>query len=115
MKFRTFVIAPILLVLSLALLVSGCQVVTPEPEPAAEPGAEAEPAEPTIGDMKRMFRDFRITQPQNEETFWGAGNQVTVSWGSSQPFLDGMRVIVYVNGEGRQGPPSGSLTLSPHL
>ena len=82
------------------------------PDAAAETGVEETPAEPTLRDMRRMFRDFRIIQPQKEETFWGTENRVTVSWGASQPFLEDMRVVVYVNGEGRDGPPSGSLDLT---
>lgn len=82
------------------------------PAPAAPASAPAEAAgEPTQRDLRRMFSDFRITQPQNEETFWGTANQVTVSWGSSQPLQEGMRVVVYVNGEARDAPAGGSLTV----
>jgi branched-chain amino acid transport system substrate-binding protein len=41
-KSRAFVIATVLLILSLALVLSGCQVVTPSPEQATEP--ETQPA-----------------------------------------------------------------------
>jgi hypothetical protein len=45
MKSRTFVVAGVLLVLSLALALSGCQVATPQPEQAPAPEAQ-EAAEP---------------------------------------------------------------------
>ena len=45
MKSRISVIATMVLILSLALVLSGCQVPTPPPEQAAEPEAE-QAAEP---------------------------------------------------------------------
>lgn len=73
---------------------------------------QADPAEPSQRDLRRMYRDFAITRPQSEETFWGTENQVTVSWGASQPLLDSMRVVLYVNGEGQEAPAGGSITLT---
>jgi branched-chain amino acid transport system substrate-binding protein len=57
MKLRTFVIFATLLTLSLALVVSGCQVVTPQPEPVAEPETQptAEPEAQTGGPYKIGF------------------------------------------------------------
>jgi len=81
------------------------------PEPAEEAAADAAAAEPTARELKRMFSDFRIIQPQNEETFWGTENQVTVSWGASKPIPDDLRVVLYVNGEGQSAPGAGSTTL----
>lgn len=81
------------------------------PEKAAA-GDEAAQAEPTQRDLKRMYRDFRITQPAQEETFWGTGNQVLVSWGASEPLAEGMRVILYVNGEAQDAPAEGSVALT---
>jgi hypothetical protein len=69
--------------------------------------------EPTLRELRRQYRDFRIMQPQNEETFWGTGNQVTVSWGASEPIPAGFEVFLFVNG-GRidtQGGSSVTLTL----
>lgn len=79
-------------------------------EPVA--GDDAAPAEPTRRDLQRMYRDFRIIQPANEETFWGSGNQVVVSWGASEPLAEGMRVMLYVNGEGQEAPSEGSVALT---
>lgn len=79
--------------------------------PATPDAATETEAEPTPRDLKRMFRDFAITQPQNEETFWGTGNQVTISWGSSQSPLEGMSAVLFVNGEPQEQPAAGSVTV----
>jgi hypothetical protein len=81
------------------------------PEPAAETAA-AEDKPPTARELRKQYRDFRIIQPQNEETFWGTANTVTVSWGSSQPVLPDMNVLLYVNGEAREAPAIGGVTLT---
>jgi len=47
MNSRTFVFVSLVLILGLALVLSGCQVPTPPPEPAAEPEAE-QAAEPEV-------------------------------------------------------------------
>ena len=84
----------------------------PVPDEADTEAAQDSPAKVTLGDLKRTYRDFRITQPQNEETFWGTGNQVVVSWAASEPPLEGMRVVLYVNGERLDVEPSGSVALT---
>jgi len=81
------------------------------PEPAVETAA-AEDKPPTARELRKQYRDFRIIQPQNEETFWGTANTVTVSWGSSQPVLPDMSVVLYVNGEAREAPAVGGVTLT---
>jgi hypothetical protein len=77
-----------------------------------EATAEEEPKEPTARDLRRQFQDFRITQPQNEETFWGAQNTVVISWGASQPVPENMKVALYVDGQRREAPASGSVSLA---
>jgi len=81
------------------------------PEPVAETAA-AEDKPPTARELRKQYRDFKIIQPQNEETFWGTANTVTVSWGSSQPMLPDMNVLLYVNGEAREAPAVGGVTLT---
>lgn len=82
----------------------------------ATAGAEAEAAEEdkplSARELRRLYRDFRIIQPQNEETFWGTANTVVVSWGSTEPVAEGMKVRLYVNGEARDVPPAGSVSLT---
>jgi hypothetical protein len=91
-------------------------VETDSPAPAVtEPASgavEEAGKEPTARELRRQFSDFGITQPQNEETFWGTANQVTVSWGASQPTPEGMSAVLYVNGEARDVPASGSVALT---
>jgi hypothetical protein len=77
-----------------------------------EATAEEEPKEPTARDLRRQFQDFRITQPQNEETFWGAQNTVVISWGASQPVPENMKVTLYVDGQRQEAPASGSVSLA---
>lgn len=77
-----------------------------------EASAEEEPKEPTARDLRRQFRDFRIIQPQNEETFWGTQNTVVISWGASQPIPDNMNVALYVDGQRQDAPAAGSISLA---
>jgi hypothetical protein len=77
---------------------------------AAQAGAEAQ--EPTTRDLRKQFRDFRITQPQQEETFWGTANSVVVAWGSSQAVPAEFSARLYVDGSPQDVPGSGSMTLT---
>jgi hypothetical protein len=86
----------------------------PVPE-AAGAGTDAESAETaplTPRELRRKYRDFSITSPQQEETFWGTANSVVVSWGSSEPIGENMSVLLFVNGESRPVPGSGNTTLT---
>jgi hypothetical protein len=83
------------------------------PDKAAQAeAAQAEPAPPTTRELRRKFRDFRIIQPQNEETFWGTANTVVVSWGSSESIPEEMNVVLYVDGEPQNVPTAGSVSLT---
>jgi hypothetical protein len=88
-------------------------IETDIPVPAAPAEGAADATEPaTPRELRRQFSDFRITQPQNEETFWGTANSVVVSWGSSKPMLPDMSVVLYVDGEGQKAPATGGVTLT---
>lgn len=87
---------------------------TPVPTTSAEDAASKdESAEPTTPELRRQFRDFRISRPLPEETFWGTENTVVVTWESSQPIPPQLRVVLYVDGKEQQvsGAASASLTL----
>jgi len=71
-----------------------------------------QPKPPTTRELKKIFRDFRITQPQPEETFWGTANTVVVGWGASSPIPPEMSVMVFVDGSGQKAAGSGSLSLT---
>jgi hypothetical protein len=86
-------------------------IVVPAPtDPAAQAGAEAQ--QPTVRELRRQYRDFRITQPQQEETFWGTANSVVVAWGSSQSILPELSARLYVDGKAQGVPGNGSMTLT---
>lgn len=88
-------------------------VETDLPAPKDSSGAAAEKAKPpTMRELRRQFSDFRITQPQHEETFWGTANSVVVNWGTSQPIPPEMSVVVYVDGASQKTPSAGGLTLT---
>jgi hypothetical protein len=82
------------------------------PETAAAGSAADEPKPPTIRQLKKQFRDFKITRPQPEETFWGTANSVVVSWGSSQPIPQNMSARLFVDGAGQDAPAKGGVTLT---
>ena len=85
--------------------------VEPLPNTAAQTASQ-EPGKPTPNELRRLLGDFRILQPQQEETFWGTGNQVTVAWGSSQPIPEGLSARLYVDGQAQEAPAAGSTTLT---
>ena len=82
------------------------------PETPAAGTAADEPEPPTIRQLKKQFRDFKITRPQPEETFWGTANSVVVSWGSSQPIPQNMSARLFVDGAGQNAPAQGGVTLT---
>jgi hypothetical protein len=82
------------------------------PETAAAGSAAEEPKPPTIRELKKQFRDFKITRPQPEETFWGTANSVFVSWGSSQPIPQSMSAMLFVDGAGQSASAMGGVTLT---
>lgn len=82
---------------------------TPQPGAAA---AEGEEKPPTPRELRRRYSDFRILQPQQEETFWGTGNTVVVAWGSSREMLPDITARLYVDGQPQDVSPNGSLSLT---
>ncbi len=84
----------------------------PPAAPAEGAVEEEQPAVPTLSDLRKMYRDFRITRPMPEETFWGTENTVVITWQSSQPISPQLRVMVMVDGVAQQSTGSGSLSLT---
>jgi len=83
------------------------------PVPGNQSAAAAEAAKPpTLTDLSRQYQDFRITQPENEETFWGTANTVVVAWGTSQPVPPEFSARLFVDGKPQDVPPGGSVTLT---
>lgn len=80
-----------------------------------DPGAEeaqADAGDRTPRELRQMFRDFRILSPAPEETYWGTGNVVVVSWGANAPYEDGMSVSVVVDGNAQDANPSENLPIT---
>ncbi len=67
---------------------------------------------PTSADLRRLYRDFRITRPLPEETFWGTANTVVVTWDSNTPLTPDLRVRLYVDGKAQEAPPTGGVSLT---
>jgi len=93
----------------LSVIETDIQVPTPA-EKTAQAAEEAR--EPTLRDLRRQFQDFRIIQPQQEETFWGTANTVVVAWGTGQPVPPELQARLYVDGVAQPVPASGSLSLT---
>ena len=88
-------------------------VIKTEPPAVSEPGSEEDSNRPlTPRELRRQLSDFRIIQPQPEETFWGTANQVTVSWGSDAEVPPGLSARLYVDGNARDVAAVGSATLT---
>jgi len=77
----------------------------------AAPAVEDEAGPLTPKELRKQFSDFRITRPLAEETFWGTGNTVVVTWESSQPIPPEFQVVLFVDGKSQQGQASGSMSL----
>ncbi len=53
----------------------------------------------SIRQLRRSFRDFTITSPTQEESIWGTGTDVNVSWNTKNQLLPGMEVSIFVDGK----------------
>ena len=63
-------------------------------------------------ELRKLYRDFRITRPLAEETFWGTANTVVVTWGSETPLTPDLSVRLFVDGKVRGAPPTGGVSLT---
>jgi hypothetical protein len=72
---------------------------------AAEPVEEDTEKELTRKDLQKLYKDFRISRPAPEETFWGTENTVVVAWESSEPLQEGWSVRFTIDGAAK--PASG--------
>ena len=75
-----------------------------------EGAAESEQGN-SLRDLRRLYRDFSIYSPGQEETIVGTGNQVMIRWGSQTPFEPGLTAVLSVNGENTDVAPQGSVTV----
>jgi hypothetical protein len=96
----------------LSIIATDVQQETPATEGDAEAAGTPAPVAPTPRELRRMYRDFHITRPLQEETFWGTANTVVVQWGSSTPLQADMQVRVFINGTAQAVTQEGMLALT---
>ena len=72
-------------------------VEVPEYSRRAPNAATTVSGEPSMRDLRRQFRDFRIVSPTQDQTFVGTSNIATLAWESSTPLQDGMVVEFFIN------------------
>ena len=89
----------------LSIIETDIQEIQP---PSDEEGVKA----PTTGDLRKLYRDFQITRPYQEETFWGTANTVVITWSSRTPFTPDLNVRLFVDSKPRVAPATGSVSLT---
>jgi hypothetical protein len=55
--------------------------------------------EPTLGELRKMYRDFAIVTPEQEESVWKPDGPIVVSWNARNPLRQGMEVTLFLNGK----------------
>ena len=87
------------------------ETAPPKPLPGRDPADEAageEGAEPSERELRSMYRDFRLVSPTPDQSLWGTGNAVAVSWTAGAALQPGMQVRIAVDGNER--PPTTAPT-----
>jgi hypothetical protein len=64
-----------------------------------------------IRELRRGYRDFRITSPGQEEHIRGTGNAVTLSWDTRYQLQPGMTVHLFLDGEALEPTRASSVAL----
>lgn len=83
-------------------------------KPPAGPAAEAGEGEEEVTDireLRRGYRDFKITSPTQDEYIEGTGNNVTISWDTRYALQPGMMVVISVDGKALPPTLASSVTL----
>lgn len=78
--------------------ISVIEAPTYEKAPEATEEDEAEKAM-SLGYMRRVYRDFAITSPSQEESVWKPDGPVSVTWAVNTGLQPGMQVILYLDGQ----------------
>lgn len=66
----------------------------------------------TSGELRKLYRDFRIIRPLPDETFWGTASTVVVTWGSTTPITPDLNVRLFVDGKAQEAPAAGAVSLT---
>lgn len=77
--------------------------------------AAADADGPSMNELRRRYRDFRLVSPAPEQNLWGTGQVATISWDTSAPLSDGVSVIYYLNGEAVTEPTRASTFDTPPM
>lgn len=77
--------------------ISVIEAPTYEKAPVATEEDEAE-KEMSLGYMRRVYRDFAITSPAQEESVWKPDGPIAVTWGTRTELQQGMKVTLYLDG-----------------
>jgi len=77
--------------------ISVIEAPTYEKAPEATEGDGAE-KELSLGYMRRVYKDFAITSPAQEESVWKPDGPIAVTWGAKTELQPGMQVTLYLNG-----------------
>jgi hypothetical protein len=92
----------------------GLSVIGSLPGPAPAAGSSAEQTEDQVTDireLRRGYKDFRITSPTQDEHIQGSGNSVTLSWDARYALQPGMAVIFTLNGTDLEPTVNPSVSL----
>ena len=54
--------------------------------------------EPTLGNLRKMYRDFAIVAPEQEESVWKPDGPIVVSWYARNPLRKGMEMTLFLDG-----------------
>jgi hypothetical protein len=75
-------------------------IEAPTYEKAPEPADEADgEKEPSLSDMRKIYRDFAIISPEQEESVWKPDGPTPVAWSARTALLPGMVVTLFLDGK----------------
>ena len=74
-------------------------IEAPEYEKAPEPTDEEDAAkEPSLSYLRRIYRDFAIISPEQEESVWKPDGPIVVAWSVRTALQPGMQVTLFLDG-----------------
>lgn len=71
------------------------------PEPTAAPDPTAE-KELSLKDTRKIYRDFAIVSPGQEESVWKPDGPIVVAWSTRTALEKGMKVTLFLDGKANQ-------------
>jgi hypothetical protein len=77
-------------------------------QPRRESPEQTSNDQPTMNELRFMYRNFKLVSPAPEQNFWGTGQVATIAWDAGAPLQQGMSVVYFVNGEAVSDPTTAS-------